>query len=86
MSIAKRGKHCKLHLLEGCRYTPGIDYKDFCAYGEIMPSAFDFESVCRICLPGGLPEEEPDVSGSSSSSSGEEPGPPLKKAKNLAGQ
>ena len=80
VSIAKRGKHRKLHLLEGCRFKPGIDYKEFCSYGEIMPGEYDFESVCRICLPGGLPDEEPDLSGSSSSSSGEEPGPPSKKA------
>ena len=86
VSIAKRGKHRKLHLLEGCRYKPGIDYKDLCAYGEIMPSMYDFESVCRVCLPGGLPDEEPDLSGSSSSSSGDERGPPCKKAKPDAGQ
>ena len=51
VSILQRGKHRKLHVLEGRRYRPEVDYEDLCAYGEIMPSAFNFDLP-----PGGPPE------------------------------
>ena len=69
VSIHRRGKHRKPHLLEGCRYRPGVDYRDSCAYGVIMPSGYGFESVCEIGFPAGPPPGmDPGGSGSSSSS------------------
>ena len=61
--------------MEACRLTPGVHYKDFEVWGDIMPRESDVQAVCARCLPQGKPAaplEPPDVISGSSSSSGEE--------------
>ena len=88
MSITRRGRHRKLHLVEACRYKPGLDYKDWVDCGEVIPPEHDFQSVCKFCLPAGAgPPEAPEDSGSSSSSSGDEAAEPAhKRAKQAENQ
>ena len=83
-AFAKRGKHRKLHVVQGCPFTPGVHYKEWKWHGDLAPASEEFDSVCGRCLPDGdaaleAPAEVPsEISGSSSSSDGEEEPPPKK--------
>ena len=75
VSVTRRGKFRRLHLVESCSMVPGVHYKDFEVWGDIMPSESDIQAVCARCLPQGKPAaplQAPDVVTGSSSSSGEE--------------
>ena len=55
--------------------VPGVHYKDFKVWGDIMPVESEVQALCARCLPQGRPAaplEPPDVISGSSSSSGEE--------------
>ena len=74
VSRTKRGRFRRLHCVTACPLIPGLHYKEFDDWGEILPGEADIDAVCDRCLPGGrasLPPEEPDVESDSSSSSGE---------------
>ena len=54
--------------------VPGIHYKDFEEWGEVMPGEADVQAICTRCLPQcrqALPAEDLDIVSVSSSSSGE---------------
>ena len=75
MSVTRRGKFRRLHLVEACRLTPGVHYKDYEVWGDIMPGEGDVQAVCARCLPQGKPtasQDPPDVVSADSSPSGEE--------------
>ena len=73
ISLTRRGKHRKLHCVQACRFLPDVHYRAWKALGELLPEQKDFDSVCSFRHPGGaLAPEEPEISGSSSSSSGED--------------
>ena len=73
VSVTKRGKFRRLHLVEACPFVPGVHYKEYEEWGEIMPGEADVQAICTRCLPqrrtAPLPED-PDVVSDSSSSSG----------------
>ena len=74
VSVTKRGKFRRLHLVEACPFVPGVHYKEYEEWGEIMPGEADVQAICTRCLPQGRtapPPEDPDVVSDSSSSSGE---------------
>ena len=76
VSITRRGKFRRLHLVEACRLTPGIHYKDFEVWGDIMPGESNVQAVCARCLPQGKPAaplEPPEY-----------PDPPLRVGKRVA--
>ena len=78
VSKAKRGRFRRLHHVESCRLVPGVHYKDFDIWGEILPPESEIDAVCGICLKSGVsravdaavPVEEALDSDSSSSSMG----------------
>ena len=75
VSITRRGKFRRLHLGGVCRLTPGVHYKDFEVWGDMMPGESEVQAGCARCLPQGKPAaplEPPDLISGSSSSSGEE--------------
>ena len=78
MSVTKRGKFRRLHLVPDCRLIPGVHYKVYDVWGDVLPNEQDLSAVCDLCLPNGRPEleqplEEEALLGSpSSSSSGDE--------------
>ena len=87
VSVTRGGRHRKLHHAGSCRFTPGLAYKDFEVYGDVMPGAAEVDSRCAWCFGRGLslePALEKEGSGaesldSSSSSTVERPA--LKKAR-----
>ena len=44
VSITRIGRHRKLHHVGSCRRVPGVDYKYFDCYGEILPEASELEN------------------------------------------
>ena len=75
VSVTRRGKFRRLHLVEACRLTPGVHYMDYEVWGDIMPGEGDVHAVCARCLAQGkptAPQEPPDVISASSSSRGDE--------------
>ena len=87
VSITRGGRHRKLHHVGSCRFTPGVDDKDFEVYGDVMPGAAEVDSRCAWCFGRGLslePALEEEGSGSESldsSSSSTVERPALKKAR-----
>ena len=75
VSYTKKGKHRRLHALAACWRLPNVHYREWRAFGELLPAEAEFDSVCSTCLPSGPPALEapaPSSSDSSSSSSGDE--------------
>ena len=83
VSVTRGGRHRKLHHVGSCRFVPGVDYKDFEIYGDVMPSKSEVDSRCSWCfgrvlsLEPALEEEgsEAEFLDSSSSSTVELPAP-----------
>ena len=86
VSVTRGGRHRKLHHVGSCRFTPGVDYKDFEVYGDAMPGAAEVDSRCVWCFGRGLSldaamEEEGSGAESLDSSSATVERPSLKKAR-----
>ena len=78
VSKTKRGRFRRLHCVEACPLIPGVHYKDFDVWGDVMPKEGDVHAVCTRCMPSGLSGPTPEVessAASSSSASGGESGP-----------
>ena len=72
--------------MTACPLIPGILYKDFDDWGELLPGEADIDAVCDRCMPGGraslLREESvADSDSSSSSREGEREAPAPKRQK-----
>ena len=75
VSVTKRGKFRRLHLVEACPFIPGVHYLNYEEWGEKMPGEEELQAVCARCLPQGrlaVPLADPDIVSESSSSSGDE--------------
>ena len=77
VSVTKRSKFRRLHLVPDCRLIPGVHYKVFDVWGDQLPDEQDLNAVCDLCLPNGRPDleqplEEALLGSPSSSSSGDE--------------
>ena len=86
VSRTKNGRFRRLHCVEACRLVPGVHYKVFDVWGDIMPPEDELDAVCTRCLPQGPPaasvpplEEDSSDASSSSSSSRESVGAQAKK-------
>lgn len=77
VSKTKRGRFKLLHCIDACPLIPGVHYRDYDVWGDILPDAADIDAVCVRCLPRGVfrPPPEAESSDSASSSSGELEGP-----------
>ena len=64
ISITKGWRFRRLHytFAPRCNLIPGIDYKDFKASGETMPTAANIDALCKNCFPeaAGRPVEPPE--------------------------
>ena len=88
VSITRGGKHRKLHHVGSCWRVPGVDYKEYETFGDIMPESSELDSLCDRCFgttsvaslnaPAG---EVSDVESFASSSSSEEAEKPAKRRK-----
>ena len=54
ISVTRGGRHRKLHHVGSCRFVPGVDYKEFEVYGDVMPSKAEVDSRCMWCFGRGL--------------------------------
>ena len=86
VSITRGGRHRKLHHVGSCKQQPGVDYRDFQVYGDVMPPNSELDSLCGRCfgstaLPAEDLSEAESCDSSSSSRSGK--GPAKKKAKTV---
>ena len=78
VSVTRGGKHRKLHHIGDCRLVPGIHYKDFEVWGNVLPGGGDIDSRCGWCFPASSgsaqtaaePESDRESVSSSSSSVG----------------
>ena len=52
--ITRRGRSRKLHHTRLCWRVPGVDYKTFECFGEVLPGPTIYNSICRKCWPKGL--------------------------------
>ena len=87
VSITRNGRHRKLHHVGSCRRVPGVDYKEFDCYGEVLPEAHELDSRCKDCFgttsvldPVVAEESEAESLDSSSSATSGEPGPKAPRA------
>ena len=87
VSVTRGGRHRKLHHAGSCRFTAGVDYKDFEVYGDVMLGAAEVDSRCVWCFGRGpgidpvLDEEGSGAASLDSSSSSTVEKPALKKAR-----
>ena len=81
ISVTRGGRHRKLHHVGSCRFVPGVDYRQYEVYGDVMPGMSEMDSRCSWCFgrgPGIDPVLDEEGSGaesldSSSSSTAEKP-------------
>ena len=81
ISVTRGGRHRKLHHVGSCRFVPGVDYRQYEIYGDVMPGMSEMDSRCSWCFgrgPGIEPALDEEGSGaesldSSSSSTAEKP-------------
>ena len=59
VSITRGGRHRKLHHVGSCRLVPGVDYKEFDVYGNVMPPLHLLNSKCHRCF--GTTSLQPEV-------------------------
>ena len=87
ISVTRGGRHRKLHHVGSCRFVPGVDYKDFEVYGDVLLSKAEVDSRCKWCFSRGVAldpapvEEESGGESLDSSSSSTMETPACKKAK-----
>ena len=81
VSVTRGGRHRKLHHIGSCKQVPGVDYKTFEVFGDVMPGNHQLDSLCGRCFgTTSLPDEIEDAE-SFDSSSEAEAAPAAKKAK-----
>ena len=87
ISVTRGGRHRKLHHVGSCRFGPGVDYRQYEIYGDVMPSKSEVASRCSWCfgrvlsLEPALEEEGSEAESLDSSSSSTMERPALKKAR-----
>ena len=71
-SIQKAGRFRRLHKVGECPLLPGVDYREYEAFGASMPHASKFAALCRRCFKEGVPAtlSSSDESATSASVSG----------------
>ena len=50
VSKTRGGRHRKLHHYGSCRLIPGVDYRDYDVWGDIMPPRREIDSKCIRCF------------------------------------
>ena len=93
VSKTQNGRHRKLHHVGSCFRVPGLHYKEFDVWGDVVPPLSELHSQCANCFGKGgvvreapVAEQESEVSSVSSSSSSSGKEPPGKKAKAEGGE
>ena len=89
VSKTRNGRHRSLHHVGCCWRVPGVHYREFDIWGDVMPPEASLNSKCKDCFAtggaGAVKELEPEAgdeeAGSSSSSSSSGSQPPAKKPK-----
>ena len=84
ISVTRGGRHRKLHHVGSCRFVPGVDYRQYEVYGDVLPDRSEMDSRCSWCFgrgPGSdqVPEEEGSGAESLDSSSSSTEGKPAPK-------
>ena len=71
VSRIKNGRFRRLHCVDVCPLVPGVHYKVFDIWRDVLPGKEEIDAVCTRCLPHGpqAPRPEADSSDASSSSS-----------------
>jgi hypothetical protein len=54
ISVTRGGLHRKLHHVRSCRFVPGVNYRQYEVYGDVMPGMSVMDSRCSWCFGRGL--------------------------------
>ena len=84
--VTRGGRHRKLHHIGSCKQVPGVDYKTYKVFGDVMPGNHQLDSLCGRCFgTTSLPDEIEDAE-SFDSSSEAEAAPAAKKGQGRQGR